>query len=97
MHLIASLKVQHKLKIKHNVAFSEVEECFLNQNREFLEDRRIRHLTIPPTRWFIAQTNKQRLLKVVFIKREKYIYELKTAYEPSPKEKAIYYKIAQLL
>jgi uncharacterized DUF497 family protein len=97
IQLIASLRVIHKLKTKHNLALSEVEECFYNQTRVFLEDTRKEHWTIPSTMWFIAKTDRDRLLKVVFIERGELLYEVKTAYGPSRKEKAVYYKTASKL
>jgi hypothetical protein len=51
-------------------------------------------MTIPPTMWFVAKTDSGRLLKVVFIERGELIYEVKTAYAPSRKEKTLYRKLA---
>lgn len=97
MRLIVSPAVLQKLKTKHHVTLNEVEECFLNQTRVFLEDDRTEHLTIPPTRWFISETDTGRVLKVVFVEQPAQIYELKTAYKPSPEEERIYDKYAQLI
>jgi len=97
MRLIVSPTVLQKLKTKHHVTLDEVEECFLNQTREFLEDDRTGHLTIPPTRWFISETDRGRVLKVVFVEQPSQIYELKTAYEPRAEEERIYDKYAQLI
>ena len=94
IRLIASLKVIHKLKTKHDVTLPEIEECFYNQTRVFIEESRKQHMTRPPTLWFIAKTNSSRLLKVVFIERGEIIYEVKTAYAPSHKEKTLYRKLA---
>jgi hypothetical protein len=38
--------------------------------------------TDPPTLWFLARTNRNRLLKVVYIQRGLKIY-LRTCYEPN--------------
>ena len=60
-----------------------------------LEDTRENNKTQPPTRWFIAETDHGRLLKVVFVRRDDgYIY-LKTAYEPNEVEVNIYEKYAR--
>jgi hypothetical protein len=61
----------------------------------FLIDTREEHKTEPPTQWFISGTNKQRQLKVVFIRTSRTEIEIKTAYEPNPEEVMIYNKIAQ--
>ena len=97
MRLIVSPAVLQKLKTKHSVSIGEVEECFLNQARVFLEDDRTEHLTIPPTRWFIAETDRGRVLKVVFVEHPSEVYELKTAYQPSSQEERIYDKYAQFI
>lgn len=92
MKVIASLNVQRKLKLKHNVALEEVYECFENRTRGFLEDMRSEHATTPPTMWFVAQTNSERTLKVVFMEHPNQVYEIKTAYEPNAEEERIYAK-----
>lgn len=92
MKVIASLSVQRKLKIKHTVVMEEVYECFENRTGGFLEDMRAEHATIPPTMWFVAQTNSYRALKIVFMEHPDQVYEIKTAYEPNPEEERIYAK-----
>jgi len=62
-----SYRIIEKLEYKHRVKVDEVWECFLNRDRDFLEDTRLDHRTNPPTLWFIAETHKGRKLKVVFI------------------------------
>ncbi len=94
IQLIASLRVISKLKKKHNVVLAEIEECFYNRDAEVLEDLRSNHMTNPPTLWFIAKTNSERLLKVVYIQRKEFVYEVKTAYAPNYQEKTIYRKFA---
>lgn len=83
-----------KLGQKHKVTRSEVEECFLNRTKGLLADTRINHKTNPPTQWFIAETDKGRRLKIVFIKLTDGTYEIKTAYEPNRIEVDIYDKFA---
>jgi len=97
MHITASRTILQKLKIKHRVTISEVEECFLNQAKEFLEDTRGDHLTIPPTRWFVSETDRARVLKIVFVEDPGEVFELKTAYEPNSEEERIYDKYAKFI
>jgi uncharacterized DUF497 family protein len=87
-----SQRILSKLKEKHCIEIEEVWECFINRMGGFLEDTRLHNKTEPPTLWFIAETNKRRLLKIVFIELANRQYELKTAYEPNDKEVNIYEK-----
>ena len=84
-----------KLRTKHNVEPDEVTQCFFNRKKGFLSDTREEHKTEPPTQWFVACTDKQRQLKVVFIRTSRTEIEIKTAYEPNVYEVMIYNKIAQ--
>ena len=90
-NLIISSKIEEKLNIKHQVRRVEVEECFLNRTGNVLIDIREDHYSDPPTTWFIAETHQGRLLKVIFIRKNKKIY-LRTAYEPNNSEINIYNK-----
>lgn len=81
-NLIISAHVKDKLKTKHNVEIREVEQCFENVCGFFLEDDREEHRTDPATLWFVAPTNKERLLKVIFIFLDGNVH-IKSAYEPS--------------
>jgi Protein of unknown function (DUF497). len=87
--LIISSSVLQKLKSKHNVDRREVEQCFENIVGTYLTDNREDHKTDPPTLWFVAPTNQNRLLKVVFIFIDGNIH-IKSAFEPSHKEITIY-------
>lgn len=80
-----------KLETKHGVTPREVEQCFENRAGRILYDMRSDHKTDPPTRWFIAQTNKMRTLKVVYILIDGKAH-IKSCYEPNETEKAIYQK-----
>ena len=60
-------------------------QCLANVEEEPLIDGRLRHRTIPPTQWVIAETNKRRMLKVVFIRKLDGIH-IKTAYTPNENE-----------
>lgn len=88
-HIIISSEVLEKLATKHNVEQREVEQCFENLIGLFLEDDREDHRTDPPTLWFIATTNKSRILKVVFIFIDGNVH-IKSAFEPNEDEISIY-------
>jgi uncharacterized DUF497 family protein len=95
MNISISPRVLAKLVGKHGVSGPEVWECFLNRDGGLLEDVRERHRSVPPTQWFIAATNKGRILKIVFILRRTADVarcEIRTAYEPSAEEVRIYRK-----
>lgn len=81
--------VLQKLKEKHGVTRSQVIECFANRIGPMLTDDRLDHQTDPPTRWFIAETDMGRRLKVVYIRTDKE-FIVKTAYPPNPEELSIY-------
>lgn len=81
--------VLKKLEHKHFVERKEVEQCFMNRSGPLLIDDREDHATTPPTLWFLARTNRNRLLKVVYIQHGPNI-ELKTCYEANASEIAIY-------
>lgn len=78
--LIISATVKEKLKTRHRVAIREVEQCFDNLCGTFLEDDREEHRTDPATLWFVAPTNKDRLLKVIFMVIQGNIH-IKSAYD----------------
>lgn len=56
-----------------------------------LLDTREEHKTEPETLWFVAATNKNRVLKIIYISDGKSIY-LKSAYQASPDIIRIYEK-----
>lgn len=91
--LIISPKVLEKLSNKHHVERREVEQCFENIAGNLLQDDREDHRTEPPTMWFLARTNKNRLLKVVYIQKGEEV-TLRTCYEPNEIEIGIYRKYA---
>lgn len=88
-NLIVTDAIKGKLKTKHKVDLHEVRQCFHNKCGRLLTDNRALHKTNPPTLWFIADTNKGRALKIVYIQIGMEIH-LKTAYEPNEEEKQIY-------
>lgn len=87
--LITSPELLHKLQEKHSVTRREVEQCFENRVGNYLEDDREEHRTDPPTLWFVAPTNYDRLLKIIFVFLDGNIY-IKSAYEPSQKVIELY-------
>lgn len=95
MPLIISPQVLEKLSNKSPpVTRREVEQCFDNRRGKLLLDEREENKTDPPTQWFIAETNKDRSLKIVFVRRDKDIH-LKTAYDPNTEEVRIYMKFGR--
>ena len=69
----------------------EILECFANREGKFLFDTREDHQSDPPTRWFIAETNCGRKLKVAFIYRGQ-VVTVRTAYDANVDELRIYNK-----
>ena len=92
--LIISSAVLEKLKIKHNVTTREIEQCFENRGGDFVEDDREEHKTNPPTLWFVAPTNCDRLLKVIFIYIDGNIH-IKSAFEPSKQLVELYDRLGK--
>ena len=93
-NLKISKRIAEKLITKHQVTTNEVLECFFNRTKGLLEDTRVDHKTNPPTLWFIAETDRCRLLKIVFIELPNGSYEIKTAYTPNENEVKIYERYA---
>lgn len=89
LQIDCSEAVLEKLRTKHNVTLTEVKQCFMNIDGGFLEDPREEHKTTPATEWFIAETHKERKLKVCFVQTGKVI-DIKTAYPPDAEEIRIY-------
>ena len=85
--------VRTKLKDKHYVTEREIHQCFCNRDGGLLEDPREVHKTNPPTEWFIAPTNKGRMLKVCFVQVGHDI-DIKTAFEADQESIRIYNKFA---
>lgn len=91
LDIVASQRIRKKIKDEHDVEMKEVGQCFHNREGGNLEDIREKHLTDPLTQWFIAETNRQRKLKIAFMLIDGKIH-LKTAYEPNEIERSIYYR-----
>lgn len=93
MNILISADILQKLSKKHKVSPEEVEQCFLNRRGKLLEDTREDHKTNPATQWFVAETDKRRKLKIVFMILDGEIH-LKSAYEPTDDSFRIYKKYA---
>lgn len=89
-NLIIAPDIRDKLaRPDHNVKVDEVRECFLNHDGFYLEDTEEDHATDPPTEWFVGETDRGRLLKIVIVFRDGNIY-LKSAYPANEKTQRIY-------
>ena len=95
MKLEIHSRIRQKLSQKHKVSEDEIVQCFANREKGFLMDTRENHRTEPPTRWFVAQTDFGRKLKVVFVQdASTRVVTIKTTYEANAKEIEIYDKYA---
>ena len=97
MPLWYSEDVRKKLAEKHGVSEDEVRQCFENLEGDYIKDTREEHLTDPPTYWFVSETNKRRVLKVVFVARKvktesgtETRVDIKTAYAPDADDIELY-------
>lgn len=92
MSLVISSRVREKLGRKQPpVAQVEIEQCFGSRSGSYLLGERQDNQTDPPTRWFIAETDYGRFLKIVFILKDGDVI-IKTAYDPNSEEQRIYRK-----
>jgi len=89
VNLRISQAILEKLATRHKVDRREVEQCFDNKCGLFLMDDREDHRTDPPTLWFVAPTNKGRLLKIIFIYRDGYM-DLRSAYDADDAAQRLY-------
>lgn len=87
-----SQKVRQKLASKKvPVTEAEIRQCFANADGDYLYDQREEHQSDPPTRWFIAETDFGRKLKVVFIPKSTGL-TIRSAFDPNADEIRIYNK-----
>ena len=93
MAIIISDNISDKLAKKHKVSKSEIEQCFNNREGGLLVDDRDMHKTNPQTLWFVAPTNKNRLLKIMYVTDGTDIF-LKSAYDATQEVIRIYEKFA---
>lgn len=90
MALIISPVVLSKLANKKPpVSKEEIKQCFLNRTGTSILDEREEHASDPPTRWFIAETDVGRELKIAFIPKGNDVI-IRTAYDPNSDERKIY-------
>ena len=92
--LVISKKIEVKLRTKHSIEPAEVEECFYNRTKGSLIDNRENHKTKPPTEWFIAKTDNERLLKVIFVLENGKIY-IKSCFDADSASIRIYERKAK--
>jgi hypothetical protein len=70
---------------KRGITMKHIEECFENGVGQYFLDPNEDHQTDPPTLWFMAPTNRNRILKICFLNRDGYAV-IKTAFEPTSKK-----------
>jgi len=88
--LVISPKILAKLAAKvPPVTQEEILQCFANRTTLYLIDNREEHQSDPPTRWFIAETDFGRKLKIAFVPRGKEVH-IRSAFDPSPEAIAYY-------
>jgi len=97
MAIKISTKVRNKLAVKNPpVTHDEIQQCFANRTGDFLFDDRADHLSDPPTRWFISETDYGRRLKIAFIFfEESGDIVIRTAYDPNVDEIQIYNRLGR--
>lgn len=83
-----------KLKNKHGVSASEVEQLFLNRTGSLAKEVRAQNQGDEDRFWFIETLDKGRELKVVFfMDPDENVPGIITAYEPNDDEVNLYEKI----
>ena len=91
MKLIIAQKVRQKFSDKHGgITDNEIRQCFANQSKPPMIDGRAEHLTNPVTRWFIAETDYGRLLKICYMPYPNGDFVIKTAFDPNAVEIAMF-------
>lgn len=95
MGLLISPSVRQKLQQPdHNVTDDEILEAFANSDGRVCTDTRAWHATNPPTRWFVAETDRGRMLKVMYVPLPTGVVEIKSAYTATPNVQRIFEKFA---
>ena len=95
MNLYISDRIREKLKDDHKVEECEIIECFANRDGRVFEDTRANNQTDPATLWFVAETNRGRILKIVFIQYPDGKISIKTAYIPEDGSDRLYDRLNQ--
>ncbi len=93
MKPILSQKITDKLRGR-GISVSDLVECFANRTAGFLVDDREEHKTNPDTLWFVAETEKGRILKIMFVPAGTMATDIKSAYDSSAEIQRIYNKYA---
>lgn len=88
LHIAPAIRVKLANK-QPPVTEEEIEQCFANRHGGLVIDTREANLTNPYTRWFIAETDFGRRLKIAFMPMADGIH-IKTAYPPNENEERIY-------
>lgn len=91
--LVLSPHITAKLGTKHQVTEAEVKQCFYNVDGEYIEETALKHKTNPPSFWFLARTNQERLLKIIFTPRDGNIF-IKSAYDANQTSIDLYMKLS---
>lgn len=76
-----SPEIVEKLETKHGVTPEEVYQCFLNRHGPYFLEERPQHKTNPPSWWFVAETDVQRVLMIVFVQYPDH-FAIKSAFKP---------------
>jgi hypothetical protein len=93
--MVISPAVRRKLSLKvPPVTEEEIVQCFANKTGKALVDTREDNQTNPFTRWFIAETDHGRKLKICYVPLRGEIH-VKTAYDPNSDELRIYSKYGE--
>jgi hypothetical protein len=79
---------------ERKISLADVEQCFMNREGGLCLDTRAEHLTDPVTRWFVAKTDKDRALKIMYVPIKDGA-ELKSAYDATEEVCRIYNKFAK--
>ena len=91
MKLVVYPEIAQKLREKHRVSVTEVEQAFLNRTLPMAREVRPEHLGKDPRYWFISETDLGRRLKVVFVNdAAEPAPVIITAYEPNEMEEEEY-------
>lgn len=79
---------------ERKISPDDVEQCFMNREGGLCVDTRAQHLTDPLTNWFVAKTDKDRTLKIMFVPIKDGA-DLKSAYDATEEICRIYNKYAK--
>lgn len=95
MPLVIHPAIRQKLADKSPpVTRTEILEGFANRIGRYLYDDREDNRTEPRTKWFVAETNFGRKLKICFIQKNDDVI-IKTAYTANKEENRIYRKVTR--